>query len=350
MSRVCVSCQRELPPGARRCDYCGSFQPPDTTRSRPAQPRVAEQPDRRALLIKLLIAALVVSLIGLGGAAALVIAQSGSPQQKQAAAATSAPTHLPGATTTSAPSATATSLGATATSLPTTSCGAADNTPLTIKNLGITDFAPIYLLPDTMPLKPTLVSQVQNGNAVTTGNSIQMSVGITLPSGSQVAAICQVSVKITAFQPLANTVPNVRIACDAYYNNPGGPVGGGCGGGAPTDGQATVTFSSAQVGATQTAQVLDFSNKPVQITSTSNGALSVTVQVATPGAYTFSVGLWQDNSGAKWSNLTLQRMILVGHVTNYWGGQACSAPTMQSQLPTPTSPPGEFICPGGPPQ
>ena len=369
MPRTCVYCRRELPPGARRCDYCGSPQPPDTTRPRRNQPGEAAPPDRsengrtrrgqalraegrRALLIKVLIVALVVSLIGLGGAAALVIAQSGSAHQQQAAAPTATRASSPGSTTTSAPSATATTPGATATALPTTSCGAANNTPLTIKQLGVTDFAPTYLLPDNLSLKPTPVSQIQNGAAITPGNSLQMSVSLNLPPAPQVAAICQVSVKLVAFQALpGGSVSNVRIACDAYYANPGGPVGGGCGGGAPTDGHATIAFSSTQVGAIVTAPLVDDANQPVQISSaTSGGALSVTVQVAVPGTYTFSVGLWQDNNGAKWSNLTVQQMILAGHITNYWGGQACTAAAMQSQLPTPTNPPGEFVCPGGPPQ
>jgi hypothetical protein len=195
------------------------------------------------------------------------------------------------------------------------------------------------------------VSQIQNGAAITPGNGVQMSVGVNLPSGSQVAAICQVSVKLVAFQALAGgTGTNVRVACDSYYADPGGPVGGGCGGGAPSDGQTAVTFSSTQVGAVVTAPIVDPSNKPIQITSSSNGILSITVQIAVPGTYTFSVGLWQDNNGPTWSNLTLQRMILDGHITNYWGGKACAAAAMQSQLPAPTNPPGQFVCPGGPPQ
>ena len=48
MRRTCVSCQRELPPGARRCDYCGSLQPPDTTRPRRDQPGEAAPPGRSA--------------------------------------------------------------------------------------------------------------------------------------------------------------------------------------------------------------------------------------------------------------------------------------------------------------
>ncbi len=357
MPRTCVYCRRELPPGTRRCDYCGSLQPPDTSRPRRDQPREAAPPDRRrALLIKVLIGALVVSLIGLGGAAALVIAQSGSAHQNQAAGATSTRAGSPGATTTPAPSATATSRGATATPLPaTTSCGAANNTPLTIKQLGLVDFTPNLLLPDTMPLKPTPVSQIQTGAAITTGNSIMMSVGINLPPAPQVAAVCQVSVKLVAFQALAGgKISNVRIKCDPYYENPGGPVGGGCGGGAPSDGEASVVFSSsAQVGATMTAPLTDGANQPqtVQINAAnSNGVLDITVQVAVPGTYTFSVGLWQDNNGPAWSNLTLQEVIAAGHVDHYWGGQACTAAAMQSQLPAPTNPPGEFVCPGGPPQ
>lgn len=362
MRRMCVSCQRELPPGARRCDYCGSLQPPDTTRPRRAQPGEAAPPDRRsqalqaegrrALLIKVLIGALVVALIGLGGATALVIAQSGSAHQNQAAAATSTRASTPGSTTTPAPSATATSPGATATTLPTTSCGAANNTPLTIKQLGLVDFTPNLLLPDNMPLQPTPVSQLQTGAAITTGNGIQMSVGINLPPAPQVAAVCQVSVKLVAFQALAGgKISNVRIKCDPYYANPGGPVGGGCGGGAPSDGQTAVTFSSTQVGAVVTAPIVDPSNKPVQINAaTSNGVLDITVQVAAPGTYTFSVGLWQDNNGPAWSNLTLTELIADGHIDHYWGGQACTAAAMQSLLPKPTNPPGEFVCPGGPPQ
>ena len=350
MNRVCVSCRRELPAGAHRCGYCGSLQPPDTIRPRTAQPQGGLSPERRALLIKILIGVLVVALIGLGGATALVIAKGGSSPQQQAAVTTASPTSHTGPTTTAAPSATATAPGATATSQPTTSCSSSNNTPVTIKTLSVSGFAPDYLLSNSLSLKPTLVSQIQNGEEVTIGNGVQMNVGITLPTAPNVAPICQVSVKLVAFQPLSGNVSNVRVACDAYYNNPGGPVGGGCGGGAPSDGQTAVTFSSTQVGTIVTAPIVDASNHPVQITSTSNGVLIITTQIATPGTYTFSVGLWQNNNGPTWSNLTLQRVILNGHIDHYWDGTACTASTMQSQLPAPTNPPGEFICPGGPPQ
>lgn len=299
-------------------------------------------------MIKILIGVLVVALIGLGGATALIIAKSGSSPQQQAIVTTASPTGHTGPTTTPAPGATATAPGATATSHPT-SCSSSNNTPVTIKTLSVTDYAPDYLLPNSLSLKPTLVSQIQNGAEVTIGNGVQLNVALTLPTAPNAATICQVSVKLVAFQPLSGHVSNVRVACDAYYNDPGGPVGGGCGGGGPSDGQTAMTFSSTQVGTVVTAPIVDASNHPVQITSTSNGALSVTVQIATPGTYTFSVGLWQNNNGPTWSNLTLQRVILNGQIDHYWDGTACTAAIMQSQLPAPTNPPSEYICPGGPP-
>jgi hypothetical protein len=114
-----------------------------------------------------------------------------------------------------------------------------------------------------------------------------------------------------------------------------------------------MTFTSALVGTTLTAPVIGASkNQPAQITSTSEGqgTITVDIQVPSPGTYTFQVGLWQDSSGPKWSNLTLRQMILLNHIAHLWSGQACTAADMQAQLPAPTNPPGVFICPGGPPQ
>jgi hypothetical protein len=291
-----------------------------------------------------LIGVLVIVLIGLGVAAAILIAQSRTPPQKQAAAATSTPTSSISPTPTPAPS-------ATATPTPAATCGTQASAPLTIQQLGIIDFVPKKLLPDTLALKPLPVDQAQGPGNITFGNSIGMRVSFPVPSAPHIGIICQVSVRIVAFQALAGSVTNVWGSCDEY-DNPGGLLPGGCGGGAPGDGAAALTFPCAQVGTTLTAPVASASNDqpPTQISSTSQGTIVVAIQVSIPGTYTFQVGLWQNASGPKWSNVTLRQMILLNHIAHLWSGEACTAPDMQSQLPPPANPPTAFICPGGPPQ
>lgn len=345
MPRICVACQSELPAGARRCDSCGTLQPFDPPRRLPSQSSEAAPPDRRALLVKILIGVLVFALIGLGGATALLIVQSRAAPQKQAAAPTSTPGSSSSPTQAPAPSATATANTASTSS-------ALGGAPLTIKALGIVDYIPKVLLPDTLPLKPLPVSQAKGPTNITFGNSITMSVSVKIPPAPQVGIVCKLSIRMVAFQPLAGSVNNVWGSCDEY-ENPGGPAGGGCGGGFTTEGTATGTFPSAQVGTTLTPTVIGASDtQPAKISTTSEGEgiVAVDLQLPAPGTYTFQVGLWQDTSGPKWSNLTLRQMVLFGHINHLWSGQACTASDMQAQLPPPTDPPEVFICPGGPPQ
>jgi hypothetical protein len=295
-----------------------------------------------------LIAVLVVVLVGLGSALAVVLAQGGhtSPQQTTLSS-TPGQTATPGGQTpTPSPA------KPTATPVPNVGhCTAHGGAALTFKGAPEIMFVFDQLLPNNLALKPLTRAQAHPSGSVTTGNSILLAVQINLPSGSQSITVCQMTLKLTAFKPLNGPVPNVLNSCSGVYLDPGGVQGGGCGGGFPSDGSAAITFSSTKVGATVQAAVKGQNGQPAKVTASSQGAgaISANIKFTTPGTYTFSVGLWQDTTGPKFDSKTVSGMILLGHASHYWGSQPCTTSAMQKLLPPPSNPPGEFICPGGPP-
>lgn len=74
-------------------------------------------------------------------------------------------------------------------------------------------------------------------------------------------------------------------------------------------------------------------------------AIFVNIDVAlpsTPATYTFAFGVVQDSAAP--SYLPASRPTLLAPITHKWTGNACTLPTMQSQIP-PASSPTYYICP-----
>ena len=391
MSSQCIYCQRSLQPGEQRCMHCGrvqpssrgQWQPPDDGQyngwetqeprqsrsgdpyrqgsgsrsgstgqppyrgSRPSSqafpPGKPPRSDTTTLILKILVVVLIVVLVGIGGAIAVVLAKGGSPNGQAA-------THVATQTATAGPTTTA---AGTATLPAGSLCTASNPGPaLTFKGPPTIAFVYDTLLPDTLPQTPLTKDQAQPGQNVTTGNSILLGVQVNLPPAGQAITVCEMTLRLVSFTPLPGPVLNVEDTCSGVYLNPGGPQGAGCGGGFPSDGTADFTFSSTQEGTTVVVPIVGDNNKPAQVTADSQGVgnISANVKLTTPGTYAFSVGLWQDTSGPQYDDQTVDEMILLNDITHYWGSVPCTTPQMQALLPPPTNPPGEFICPGGPPQ
>jgi hypothetical protein len=314
------------------------------------------------LALKTLIVVLVLAVVGLGGGAiAVALAQgSHSPQGTQGAAAV--PTgHAPSPTAQTAtptaivPTATPTASRPTATPTPAGDpCAAHSGPAITYQGAPRVPLVYDRLLPDNLPLQPLPPDQVQVGDQVIRGDTIGLTVQVNAPAASQTLTICKMTLKLVAFTPIApDPGPNVLNACDGPYLNPGGPQGGGCGGGYDTSGVARFTIGSPQVGASMVAAVTGNNNGPGQVSGANydGGVIQALIHVTVPGIYTFSVGLWRNNtSGPTFNSQTVSQAVLVGHLSHYWGGTPCTAPDMQALLPPPTNPPGQFFCPGAPPQ
>ncbi len=399
MNYRCVYCQRTLLPGEEQCPRCGRWQPshravsqsidepPNDTRededpgwgatSAPAAQRAfrrgeplepsyrQRRPSRQSsnltrpparqntLALKILIVVLAVAVVGLGGGAiAVVLAQgSNSPQGKPGAA--DVPT---GQTATPAPiTPTAIPTAITPTAAPSRAelCAAHNGPAITYKDAPRVPFVYDHLLPDDLPLQPVRLDQVQVGRGVIRGDTIALVVQINRPPAGQTITICKMTLKLVAFTPIADPGPNVLDYCNGAYLNPGGPEGGGCGGGYDSDGAASFTIASPQVGTSMVSTVSADGTMPARVTATSDGEgiIEADIKITMPGVYIFSVGLWRDNtSGPLYNNQTVSQAVLVGHMNHYWGSLQCETPDMQKLLPPPTNPPEKFICPGAPPQ
>jgi hypothetical protein len=399
LSSSCVYCQRPLLPDERQCPRCGRSQPPsraayqsidetlDDTwededsgwgtiggpveqrafrRGAPLEPFYRQRrPSRQSsnltrppfrqntLALKILIVVLSLAVVGLGGGAiAVALAHGGNTfSGKQGAAVI--PTGQTATPASITPTATPTAITPTATPSRAKLCAAHSGSAITYQGAPSVPLVYNELLPDNLPLQPIPRDQVQVGEQVIRGDTIGLTVQINRPPAGQTITICKMTLKLVAFTPIADPGPNVLDYCDGVYLNPGGPEGGGCGGGYDTAGVATFTIASPQVGASMISAVKNDNNGPGQVTAANveGGIIQALIHVTVPGVYTFSVGLWQDNtSGPTFNSQTVSQAVLVGHMNHYWGSQQCETPDMQALLPPPTNPPGRFICPGAPPQ
>ena len=177
------------------------------------------------------------------------------------------------------------------------------------------------------------------------------------PPNEQVGYVCGVTMRIVAFQPLAGAVPNITLPCvDQVYYDPGGwePSTACPALGLPA-GDARVIFTSSAMGAIATSAMIDLHRPTYQPgqappwagpNASPNMMLSVGVPQA--GTYTFSVSFWQNRSGPSIQAPNITETFTLGHYLNEWGGQQCTTASMQSQLPPPTNPPSEVVCPGPP--
>ncbi len=407
MNQRCVFCQSPLSPGERQCQQCGRWQPLSPLRYQPPdepldntweyedpdwsapgspteprtfrrgalpgpsahpgrplrQPSTLRQPPfrRTAPAVKILVIALVVAVVELGGGAlAVVLAQGGSTSQgRQAvipgsATPTGAPTAETGTPTTGTPTTTPSTTTPTPTATPTRAqlCAPHSAPPLTYR-IGPTYSTSYQLIPDDLPLQPLTLDQTPQGAGIVIGNTIDVAAIINLPPAGKTITICKMTLTLIAFTPLAGPVVNIWNDCESVWYNPGGLKDAPCDSTIPADGEASFTIATPEVGASMTSTVHNprKNNSPGLVSEGSEGLglIEGHVQVTVSGTYTFSVGLWQDDaSGPTVGSKMVKVLDLIGQPSHIWGGKQCEAPDMQAQLPAPTDPPGTFICPGPP--
>jgi hypothetical protein len=212
-------------------------------------------------------------------------------------------------------------------------------------------------LPDDLPLKPVLDPTAGTQNAVSMNNSVSLNYTFALPPTQQVGYICGVTVQILSFQPFSAPLANVTLPCvDQFYLDPGGwNPSTACPAGTRPAGSAQVVFSESAPGDTTTAAVTNpwvQSMQPGQIPSSAGSNypawITVGIQVRAAGTYTFSVNFWQTSAGPSIAAPNVMLAFSLGHYVHEWGGQQCTASTMQTQLPPATNPPSHVICPGPP--
>jgi hypothetical protein len=215
-------------------------------------------------------------------------------------------------------------------------------------------------LPDNLPLKPVVWPSLGAQDDVNLKATASLNFTFTSPPAQRIGYVCGVTVRVLTFQPLAGAIPNITLPCvDQYYLDPGGWVPTtACPAGPLSAGTANVVFSSSSPGTIVTAPVtnpwVQQTTRPGQIPSTagSNYPAWITVffQVPAAGTYTFSVSFWQSRTGPTIVAPDVTATFARGQYLHEWGGQQCTAPNMQSQLPPPTNPPSHVICPGPPQQ
>ena len=167
-----------------------------------------------------------------------------------------------------------------------------------------------------------------------------------------------VTARIAALTPYSGTLSAWK-ACDTAYSIQQPQGGRGCGGyggylyldetlrtafatGAAAGGTADgtqISSGKAEDGPSQAG--------PLPVTLAPHQALSFDIEVArpaTPGTYTFALGLRADGKAPVW--LPALAPILYAPVTRTYSGAACAAPAMRSQVPAATTPPTYYICPG----
>jgi hypothetical protein len=244
---------------------------------------------------------------------------------------------------------------------PAAFCGSAGGAGVTIAGARIGLDEPLAVsthterLPDNTPLKPQVLDQVRFSGEVEKGNWVLFGLDATVPAG-QHATVCGITARIVAFQLLVEAIPNIYIGCvDQFYRDPGGWTPTTACPGLPLPPAAgKVAFTSVAPGATASGIITD----PHQQAPTSAAlpypvqapfgqyALMIGVTVPQPGTYTFSFGLWQDRSGPQYSGPSISAESIFTAALHEWGGQPCTAAAMRSQLPPPSNPPAEVICPG----
>lgn len=244
---------------------------------------------------------------------------------------------------------------------PPSVCTANGGAALTWQTESVNDLWPTGArLSDTLPLKPVVSPSLSARDAVNLNAAASFNFTFTPPPAQQIGYVCGVTVQVLTFQPLPNAIPNVTLPCvDQYYLDPGGwEPSTACPASPLPAGRASVIFVSSSPGTTVTAPVTNpwvhQSTQPGQIPSTagSNYPAWITVgfQVPAAGTYTFSVRFWQSRSGPPIVAPDVTATFALGQYLHEWGGQQCTVPNMQAQLPPPTNPPSQVICPGPPQQ
>jgi hypothetical protein len=212
-------------------------------------------------------------------------------------------------------------------------------------------------LPDDLALKPQVLTSSLYGEQLNLGQHALARVTFAPPPAGQPGTICRVTVTIDAFRPLLAPVPNVTVPCvDQFYRVPGGwEPSTACAAGALGAGYGAVAFTATAVGTQATAAIQAAQLNPTdpvqagQVTSQQAqfGAAFVSVPLTVPqaGTYTFSLAFWQDRSGPSITAPAATETFALGQVGEEWGGYPCTTSAMQAQLPPPTTPPTQVICP-----
>lgn len=231
-------------------------------------------------------------------------------------------------------------------------CGGSAGAPLSLGQVQVGTFDAWQVLPATLPLKPlpTSVAKVTGNVAL---SHITVDVGLNPSSATSPSYLCAVTARIVAFHPLAASIPNVTRSCsDHAYQDPGGAdYGGDCGTELGPPATATIHFPDSTPGTTVTVPVLSSAGpgKPAAFPSPDGRAPRVGVVLSVPasGDYTFVIGLWQGRNGPVRTLQVVETFNL--QAMREWSGQFCTSDAMQAQLPPPTNPPTQLLCPGAPP-
>jgi hypothetical protein len=212
-------------------------------------------------------------------------------------------------------------------------------------------------LPADLALKPQVLTTSLYGAQLNLGQQAFARVTFASPPSGQAGTICRVTATIEGFQPLPAPVPNVTVPCvDQSYRVPGGwEPSTACAAGPLGAGHGAVAFTATAVGTQATAaiQAPQFTpTDPVQAGQVTSqqaqfGATFVSVPVTVPqaGTYTFSLAFWQDRSGPSITAPEITETFALGQVGEEWGGYPCTSSTMQAQLPPPSTPATQVICP-----
>jgi hypothetical protein len=245
-------------------------------------------------------------------------------------------------------------------------CGTDGGSPVSVTGAGTSGIyaADFEHLPDEWTLTPHSFPRDTQYPAVTIGSGVLLYIYPSIGTATQPGIICGVTVRIKAFQALSGPVPNVYHECvDQVYLDPGGyhPSTACPAFPAPSGEAGLLTLPSSAVGSTVTAPMdglrSDFSpdpNHPAQILNDMNGQLrpylGIDIEVPVAGTYTFAISLRQNRTGPTVTMSDVTDMLLFKQALHERGGGPCTTPGMQAQLPPPTNPPTQLICPGPPPQ
>ena len=223
----------------------------------------------------------------------------------------------------------------------------------------------LYQLPDGTPLRPlSLPPRPADGSTgdsyngrpagwpVSTLGATAIHIGVCNTSGT-VHSLQSVQAKITAFAPYTSQL-NVWEQCSGgYYTRAKGPVQWECSlGGVPdtlvmhatfgaqakAGATASATPVSATVGASAPSATLPIALPPGQMVYL---AVKLTPPTA-PGTYTFAAGLTTDAGALPFTTGT---PLLLAPIERRWSGQACTASSMQGQLPAGSGATTLYICP-----
>jgi hypothetical protein len=173
--------------------------------------------------------------------------------------------------------------------------------------------------------------------------------GVVCNASTTTHMLTDLTVRIDSFTPVS-AVLNAWHPCEGYYARPAGVQGNssGCIGGFPSPNCRHAAFApSAGAGAViSTTSTCKGPPLPAALHASDPYGYDFNLGIVAPtapGIYTFSLGIAFD--GAAPVYFSLPHPILLAPITHLWDAQSCTTPAMQSQIPTATNPPTDYICP-----